>query len=44
MKCPLCGSRMQSDFDPDVGLWYECDECDYRVSVTTSTDDTTNQS
>jgi len=28
--CPHCGRRMRSEFDEDVGIWYECDNCDYR--------------
>lgn len=36
-RCPRCGRRMQSDFDPDVGMWYECHECDYREAVSNVT-------
>jgi hypothetical protein len=27
---------MKSDFDPDVGMWYECENCDYRESVSSA--------
>lgn len=32
-KCPHCGRRMKSDFDEDIGIWYECENCDYRENV-----------
>lgn len=32
-QCPYCGRIMQSDFDEDVGMWYECYECEYREGV-----------
>jgi hypothetical protein len=32
-RCPHCSRRMRSDFDPDVGMWYECENCDYREPI-----------
>jgi DNA-directed RNA polymerase subunit RPC12/RpoP len=32
-RCLHCGRRMKSDFDPDVGMWYECENCNYRNLV-----------
>lgn len=35
-RCPHCGRRMKSNFDPDAGKWYECENCDYRESVSSA--------
>lgn len=31
-RCPKCGRKANSDFDQDVGGWFECDECNYQWS------------
>ena len=28
---------MRSDFDEDVGIWYECANCDYREQISSAT-------
>jgi|SRR6185369_8169159 len=35
-RCPECGRALTSDFDPDVGLWYECKNCDLQFPVSSA--------
>jgi hypothetical protein len=35
-KCTECGHALTSDFDPDVGLWWECKNCDLQWSVSSA--------
>lgn len=35
VRCPKCGRKASSDFDPDVGGWYECEPCDYQWTLAT---------
>jgi hypothetical protein len=35
-RCLHCGRVMKSDFDLDVGMWYECENCNYRETVSSA--------